>query len=250
MPAKSKIRKEYHIGCSGFHYGSWKNVFYPEGLPSSKMFEYYCGKFSTVELNVTFYRFPTKEMLGSWHRKSPAEFTFSVKAPRLITHYRRLKQCKTLVGQFYDVAEKGLKEKLGCLLFQFPPGFKYSIENADLIFQNLRPGYQNVVEFRDASWWNKKFYSELKKQRIIFCNMDHPWLPTETSISLPVTYFRMHGKPVLFHSNYSRPFLKNLFDLLQSKRTVKTAYIYFNNTDEGNAIMNAFYLKKLSGESR
>jgi uncharacterized protein YecE (DUF72 family) len=76
-----------YIGCSGFYNKDWKEVFYPNGLPQSKWFEFYCTQFNTLELNTTFYRFPTIEMLKKWYDTSPADFKFSVTAPRLITHY-------------------------------------------------------------------------------------------------------------------------------------------------------------------
>ena len=71
---------QWHIGCSGFHYKEWKEVFYPKGLPQRKWFDYYCEHFDTLELNVTFYRFPEMASLQNWYNKSPARFLFSVKA--------------------------------------------------------------------------------------------------------------------------------------------------------------------------
>lgn len=70
---------KWWIGCSGFHYKEWKDVFYPKGIPQTKWFEHYCEHFNTIELNVTFYRFPTSASLQSWYKRSPAEFKFSVK---------------------------------------------------------------------------------------------------------------------------------------------------------------------------
>ncbi len=77
---------KWWIGCSGFHYADWKKIFYPDDLPKRKWFEYYCQHFNTLGLNVTFYRFPQLKSLQNWYDKSPTKFSFSVKAPRLITH--------------------------------------------------------------------------------------------------------------------------------------------------------------------
>ena len=91
---------EWHIGCSGFHYKGWKEVFYPKGVPQRKWFEYYGEYFKTLELNVTFYRFPRVHILKSWYDKSPPDFSFSVKVPRAITHYKKMNDCEKFLTRF------------------------------------------------------------------------------------------------------------------------------------------------------
>ena len=116
---------DWFIGCSGFHYKHWKNVFYPEGLPQKIWFDFYCEHFNTLELNVTFYRFPQLSFLQNWHEKSPDSFRFSVKAPRAITHYKKFNNVTELISSFYDTISEVLKEKLGPVLFQMPHNFIY-----------------------------------------------------------------------------------------------------------------------------
>src|SRR5688572_24490259 len=110
--------KTWLIGCSGFSYKHWKNRFYPEGLPQKKWFEYYCEHFNTVELNVTFYRVPKPETFKSWYDRSPRGFKFTVKAPRLITHYKKFRNITTEIQDFYNIVLNGLGDKLGSILFQ------------------------------------------------------------------------------------------------------------------------------------
>src|SRR6186997_2521864 len=98
---------DWRIGCSGFHYKEWKGEFYPEKLPQTKWFEYYAELFNTLELNVTFYRFPRVEYLQNWYNKSPDGFDFTVKAPRLITHYKKFKDCESLLEDFYNSLREG-----------------------------------------------------------------------------------------------------------------------------------------------
>src|SRR5690349_13147184 len=98
---------QWHIGCSGFHYKEWKEVFYPKGLPQRKWFDHYCEHFDTIELNVTFYRFPELTSLQNWFHKSPDRFLFSVKAPRLITHYKKFEDCAGLLTDFYTTVRDG-----------------------------------------------------------------------------------------------------------------------------------------------
>ena len=150
---------KWWIGCSGFHYKEWKEVFYPKNIPLSKWFEYYCQHFNTIELNTTFYRFPRPEALQSWYKRSPNDFKFSVKGPRLISHYKMFIDCERLLGDFYASVYEGLQDKLGCVLFQLPASVKYSDEMLTRIVTNLDPSFDNAVEFRDSTWWNKKVFN-------------------------------------------------------------------------------------------
>jgi uncharacterized protein YecE (DUF72 family) len=236
---------KYHVGCSGFMYKHWKNVFYPDKLPQKKWFEYYCTEFDTLELNVTFYRFPNETMYHSWYNRSPSGFLFSVKVPRLITHYKKLKDAESLITQFYDVTVNGLKEKLGCILFQFPPLFPYSLENCDRILSSVNPELNNVVEFRHASWWNEDAFNFFKKNKIIFCGMSHPFLP-ETIIKTAATlYFRFHGNNQLYSSLYQE---KELLSFLKNFESAgaKKAFIYFNNDINASAIYNGRFFRNES----
>ncbi len=111
--------KEWRIGCSGFYNRHWKGVFYPQDLPQSKFFNFYSENFNSLELNVTFYRFPKTETLLKWHDKSPDDFNITVKAPKIITHINRLNDCEDLVNDFYSACENGLKINWPACFFSF-----------------------------------------------------------------------------------------------------------------------------------
>jgi uncharacterized protein YecE (DUF72 family) len=230
---------EYQIGCSGFHYKHWKGNFYPEDLPQKKWFEYYCKFFDTVELNVTFYHFPELTTLEGWYEKSPDNFQFAVKAPRLITHFKKFVDVTHLLDQFYEVVNQGLKEKLGCVLFQFPPSFHYSEERLERIINSLDTNYHNVVEFRQQDWWKTEVYSRLGKRNISFCGMSHPDFPNEIIANSSVLYYRMHGSTQLYASNYSNQDLGTFLKQLKKEKQLKKAFIYFNNDALGFATKNA-----------
>lgn len=236
---------EWHIGCSGFHYKDWKEVFYPKGVPQRKWFEYYGEHFKTLELNVTFYRFPVVSMLQSWYERSAPDFTFSVKAPRIITHFKKLNDCGELLHDFYQTIEEGLKEKTGCVLFQFPPGFHFSEERLTKIIDSLDPNFPNVVEFRHESWWKKEVYKELGKNKISFSGMSHPRLPETVIENTSMLYYRMHGVPHLYQSPYSTEHLKKFIKDVQACGKIKKAFIYFNNDIGCNAVKNATEMKAL-----
>src|SRR6266568_30135 len=92
-------------GTSGYSYKEWLGHFYPEKLPGSEMLRYYAGRFTTVEINNTFYRMPAESMLAQWYEQVPEQFTFTLKAPRRITHDKRLREAETDVGEFLRRAD-------------------------------------------------------------------------------------------------------------------------------------------------
>lgn len=237
---------EYFIGCSGFHYREWKKIFYPEKLPQKSWFEYYCRHFNTIELNVSFYKFPTAEGLKKWFDASPEKFVFSVKAPRLITHYKQLKDCERLMSDFYGAVDKGLGKKLGSLIFQFPPHFVFTNKNLELITKMVGGRENNVVEFRDPTWWTDPVIDVLKRNKIIFCGSSHPGLPEIPVINNKVCYYRFHGIEKRFYSLYSNKTLLKIFRMI-NESGCKKAFIYFNNTATDAAIINARYMQKLVG---
>src|SRR5215210_608209 len=95
------MEQKWWIGCSGFHYKHWKEIFYPKDLPQNKWFDFYLQHFNTVELNVTFYRFPQLSFLQNWYKKSPDEFRFSVKMNKAVTHYKQFNDTERMIADFY-----------------------------------------------------------------------------------------------------------------------------------------------------
>lgn len=236
---------EYKIGCSGFYNRHWKGVFYPGNIRQKDWFTYYCQHFTTIELNTTFYKFPTAQRLEQWFNDSPENFVFSVKAPRLISHFKKMKDCEQLMNDFYTACDGGLQHKLGSVLFQFPPLFEYTEERLSLILSNLRPQYKNVVEFRHNSWWNEKVIRVLGESNIIFCSPNHPGMPNELIINSETAYIRWHGNPLLFYSQYTEKDLKKLKKDLQKQPELKEVFVYFNNTASTAGIINAQELQRI-----
>jgi uncharacterized protein YecE (DUF72 family) len=238
---------QWYIGCSGFHYKEWKNVFYPKGVPEAKWFEYYCRHFNTLELNVTFYRFPQLSILEGWYRRSPKDFTFAVKVPRVITHIKQFKDAQPELNDFYNLLSLGMKEKLGCVLFQLPPKYHYSEENLEKILSHIHPAFVNVVEFRHESWWRDDVKEQLWLHHVIFCGESYPGLPDEVVINNAISYYRFHGVPKLYHSSYDESFLQKVVEELKESNKVTEAYLFFNNTASGAAINNARFVQGLTG---
>ena len=235
----------YRIGCSGFHYRHWKEFFYPKDLPQKKWFEFYCRHFNTVELNTTFYRFPKLSFVEDWYSRSPADFVFAVKAHRLITHFKQFHNSRQVIADFYSVISEGLKDKLGPVLFQLPPRSAYTGERLERIISNLDPSFENVLECRHVSWWNDHVFDQLGKHGITFCGMSHPDLPQDVIGNSKSLYYRFHGVPELYKSEYRKSVLQKFVGEVKTYKQVKKAFIYFNNDINGSAITNARQVQEI-----
>jgi len=235
---------KFHIGCSAYATPAWKNLFYPKDLPKSKWFDYYCQHFNTYEFNGSFYRFPTVKNLLTWHDKTPADFQFSIKIPKIITHIKKLQDCEKEIAEFYAVAKEGLRDKLACVLWQLPPSFSYREERLKSLIQGTDTDFKNVVEFRHESWWREDVIDLLNENHITFCNVNYPKLPSEIHKNLPIGYVRMHGNPELFYSEYSQNQIEKLYLDVQNLE-FQEVYVYFNNTASTAGIINALQFKKL-----
>lgn len=228
-------------------YKGWRPAFYPPKLAQRKWFEYYCQFFNTVELNVTFYRYPKLEALKGWYQRSPTDFRFTVKAPRLVTHFKRFQNAKREADDFYLLVRDGLGDKLGPVLFQLHPGIMYTPETLERIIETLDPSFTNVLEFRHSSWWNPDVMKKLKEHHTTFCSISYPCLPSDVIRTAESMYYRFHGVPKLYLSSYSDEDLKHVTDTIKNKKLVTDVYAYFNNDIEVAAIFNAKSLQKIAG---
>jgi uncharacterized protein YecE (DUF72 family) len=236
-------KESLYIGCSGFYNNDWKGSLYPESAQSKDFLTLYSATFNTVEINSTFYRKPTAKTLLKWYDETPAEFKFFIKIPKAVSHEKRLKDAKEDISEFCKHIQIHLKEKLSGFLYQFPPSFKKSEENIDLILTSLDFNYLNVIEFRHNSWWTDEIFTVLKENNIVFSGVSFPGdLPEEVIINHPeVLYYRLHGKPILYKSEYSSDFLDALAEKISHSE--KKVFVFFNNTWGTAAIKNAIYLK-------
>lgn len=221
-------------------------MFYPAGLVKNKWLEYYCQFFNTVELNVTFYRLPPKNVFKNWYRRVPKDFSFVAKGSRYITHVKKLDDIdEALIKLFASLEE--LKEKLGVVLWQFPPAMKANLKRLERFFKQIRKyNVRHTFEFRHSSWFNEKVYTLLKEYNFSLCFAHSPSWPLEEVITANFVYLRFHGGTSLYGSNYSEKELQ----LWANKAKIWLGkglyfYAYFNNDVCGYAVKNALELKKL-----
>jgi len=152
-------------GTSGFSYKEWVGAFYPEKTAAKGMLAYYATRLPIVEINNTFYRMPNADAIGGWRAQVPESFRFAIKAPRRITHVKRLKDCKRELD-FLFAALEALKPCLGSVLFQLPPFAKVDVAALSSFVEDLPPGCRAAFEFRNPTWLTPDVYAVLKARNL------------------------------------------------------------------------------------
>lgn len=233
-----------YIGCSGWFYWKWRGLFYPSDMPTGRWFNHYANAFDTVEINASFYSWPTIANVNAWMRQARSRnFTYTVKVCELITHIKTFRGTKTLVKDFGMIADI-LGDRMGCFLFQLPPSYKYTKRRLDSILSQLDPMRRNVVEFRHKSWWNETVYRGFREAGAIFCSCSGPRLPDELVKTADEIYVRMHGPERWYRHNYSDKELRVWAERIRASGASR-AWIYFNNDNDAYAIDNAKTLRRL-----
>ncbi len=239
------------IGCSGFSYGHWKKVFYPGEVHSKEWLQYYAKFFSTVELNVTFYRLPPPRTFDRWYEGTPPGFRFAVKGSRLVTHLKRLRDPEDALALFFERALR-LKERLAVILWQFPPSFGMDIKRlTDFLEMLQRYPVRNAFEFRNASWITGEVEGALRRHGAAYCLADRPEFLDDLPRTAGFVYLRRHGAGGGHATRYTREALekdaKRIRSFMKDDRDV---FVYFNNDAFGYAPANARELAEIMGPTR
>lgn len=238
---------DIRIGTSGWHYQHWRGPFYDAKCPSTKMLDFYCRHFDTVEINNTFYRLPSAEMLRTWRGSTPENFCFAVKASRFITHNKKLNSPENALEKFFPPIEE-LREKMGPILFQLPPKWRVNAERLEEFLAKLGSHAKRryTFEFRELSWLNEEVYDILRKYNAAFCIYDLAGFATPRVISADWAYIRLHGPDGKYQGRYSKAILSNWADwIFERAQTLRAIYVYFDNDQAGHAAQNAMELKEL-----
>lgn len=239
---------EYLVGTSGWSYAHWQGVFYPEKWPKSRWLEYYVTRFSTVEVNATFYRTFQDQTYLKWRERAPKGFCYVLKAPRLITHRRYLQGAEESIGRFWAQARL-LEDKLGLVLLQLAPNTPYEPERLRHALRAFHDPRRVAVEFRDERWLTGEVRELLEEKRAVFCSADSPksklldWVTSDTG------YIRLHGRREWYAYDYPAEELKEIASLARrmAREGAKTVYVFFNNDAKGFAPKNALVLKEMLG---
>ena len=180
------------VGTSGYNYPEWKGSFYPTDMKPARMLPYYAERFSTVEINATFYRMPTPATVEGWAKAVPEAFTFVLKAPQRITHFARLKNVGDSVRFFCDTA-RILGGRLGPLFFQLPPSFKKDVSRLGDLLDLLPPDLRAAFEFRHASWFDDEVYARLRGRNAALCIADNEEGSTPAVATADWGYLRLRA---------------------------------------------------------
>ena len=234
------------IGTSGWHYKHWVGNFYPAGATSKDFTPYYLRNFRTVEINNSFYKLPSFETFANWRASMPADFVFSVKASRFITHMKKLKDPQQSTIRFFENV-RGLAEKTGPILFQLPPAWKVNIERLEGLLKILPPEYRYTFEFRDPSWYTAEIYGLLRQFNAAFCIYELAGHLSPLEITADFLYLRLHGPTVQkYEGNYSEETLGFWAEkLLHWHAQNKDVFVYFDNDQAGYAAFNARRLQEM-----
>ena len=236
--------REPRIGTSGWSYPHWEGVFYPPCLPQKKWLLYYSQFFDTVEINSSFYHLPRATTFSKWKESTPSGFIFSVKASRYITHIKKMKEVEEPLNRFYEVARE-LEDRLGPLLFQFPPQLKFNREIFSSFVELLSSDFRYVFEFRNESFFAEEVYEILKEKDICLCFSDTPSFPYQEVVTSSFIYLRLHGHGSLYTDFYSEEELKEWGAKIRFWLGERDVYCYFDNDYEGFAVKNAQRLKEI-----
>lgn len=237
------------IGTSGWVYSDWTGRFYPNNKIDKLNF--YSKVFNTIEVNMSYYRMPTPPLISSWDSKTPSNFMFSFKVPRIITHYKRLIRAEPYLDRFLESLEPlRKKRKLGCILFQFPPYYYFRSEKGRLakFCKQLPDTMQFAIEFRDVSWINEETWSLLRRHNLAYAISDSTIrkLATPAITSDTHAFIRWHGSKSWYNYNYTKRELEAWAKKLRKiMDRVPVVYGYFNNDVKAYAPFNAFDLLEM-----
>ncbi|MCS7135925.1 MAG: DUF72 domain-containing protein [Nitrososphaerota archaeon] len=225
------------VGTSGYAY-HWN-----EGKPTP--FEWYISQgFKTVEINASFYRFPSKSWTAAW-LKAPMNFDFSIKVHGSITHRSRLGEAAVRLWPKFVKPLEEILDKIAFFLFQMPPSFvasKANLERLSQFFKRVEVPRIAVIEFRHESWWSK--IKEVESFGLVFCSVDSPELPRDVLVTNDVVYLRLHGRETWYAYVYDESELVEIASKVKELNALRK-YVYLNN-DHG-MLPNGKLLMKLLG---
>ncbi|MEO8077795.1 MAG: DUF72 domain-containing protein [Acidobacteriota bacterium] len=214
------------VGTSGYNYPEWRGTFYPEKFSTNKMLAYYAERFTTVEINYTFYRLPTEKLLAGWSAGTPDGFRFTLKAPRRITHDAKLRRCEDLLQSFCRTAST-LGPKLATLLFQLPPTFKKDAGVLRAFAELLPNGTRAAFEFRHPSWFDAEIYDLLRSRNLALCIAYSEKMSTPLEMTADYGYFRLRDE------GYQQAEIERWAATLRGLEGLTEAFVYFKHEEEG-----------------
>jgi uncharacterized protein YecE (DUF72 family) len=237
------------VGTSGWSYEHWDGVLYPPGTPPGQRLDYYVREFPTAELNASFYRWPRPAMFASWRRRLPQGFALSVKAPRGLTHAKKLYAPEDWITRI-AAGWHELGDRRAVLLVQLAPQHARDDARLGYFLGRLPPWLRIAVEFRHPSWHDEAVFALLERHGAAYCVMSGANLPCVLRATAPFVYVRLHGPDHghLYAGSYSADDLRWWADRIREwEASGREVFVYFNNDGGGNAVRDARALRTLLG---
>ncbi|KPV63673.1 MAG: hypothetical protein AOA65_1224 [Candidatus Bathyarchaeota archaeon BA1] len=240
------------LGCSGWHYKDWVGPLY-RTAEESKLAAY-SKIFKTVEIDSTFYAYPSRGTVMGWLKYTKPDFVYTAKLPRLITHKKKLNPKQGVeddLERFCELMEPlRLGGKLGCLLIQCPPGLSFDLNLLGSFFGVLPSDFRFAIEFRDPSWLRDETWKLLERYRVAYTIVDEPLLPPTAMVTTDIAYMRWHGRGKRPWYNYHykveelEPWIPKVKEAASKAEIV---YGYFNNHYHGYAVENCLQVLEMLG---
>ena len=238
------LQQSIYVGTSGWVYDDWQGRFYPEDVKGSDRLSYYAQHFDTVEVNATFYRLPTSNMLDAWNRRLPADFHLVLKGSRLITHLKRLRDCREPLRTFLDRALE--LRTLKVILWQLPPSLHQDLPLLEDFLALLPSEVRHAVEFRHGSWWDDQVTETLARYRAAFVAVSMGGLPDTIIPTTDFLYLRFHGPAdLVYQYDYPNEELAAWVERVRPHLADRTLYAFFNNDYHAHAPRNAAGFREL-----
>ncbi len=265
------------IGISGWDYAGWRGTFYPTGLGRADELAYAAARFATIEINASFYALQRPTTWHAWREAAPPGFVFAVKAPRFITHVKRLHDVAAPVANFFASGVLSLGDRLGPVLWQLPPTLTYDPDRLETFLDLLPAGtgeavevgrhhdermagrmdltcpvdrpLRHAIEVRHPSFADDRFTEQLARHRVALVRSDSPgrW-PDLDRATTDLAYARLHGATELYAGGYTSAQLRRWAGWVRHQvEAGRDTYVYFDNDARGHAPFDAHALAELIG---
>ena len=224
-------------GTSGYSYPRWKGSFYPTDARTDDLLTHYAKCFKTVEINNTFYRFPSVKVIDQWGAQTPSDFRFAIKAHRRITHQLRLgKAARDRIIEFVERCGQ-LGSKLGCILFQLPPDFSRDDARLATLLHSLPSGPRYAIEFRHPTWLTDEVHANLSDRQIACVAGDAEDAAPSYFVTSDFVYVRLR------RGSYSEDELSTWHDWFQSQRSERRDVMVYLKHDEEGAVPKTIFTR-------
>lgn len=226
------------IGTSGYNYPEWKGSFYPEKMKPADMLKFYGEHFDSVEINYTFYRMPNAKTIDGWLAATPDDFRFVLKAPKRLTHERRLKDFGDTLAVFVRLAS-GLESKLGPLLFQLPPNLKKDLPRLEAFLDEMPDTARAAFEFRHESWFDDDVLGALKARGAALCIADSEKISAPVVQTAAFSYFRLRDE------GYQDADIAAWTEKVRAAAASGEVYVFFKHEESGKGPAFATQMRHL-----